>query len=151
VKHFSGFSKLAAADPAQCATDLLNFDDRRLLPQHFADIQKLSGKAFTLDAAANDSGNNAHCGSFCCPSRSFLNKLHSGHIWINAPFTKLNEFIEHYHECKMYAPATTASILVPQFLLPALRPLLKGMHIIKTYSKALYCLILPLYLVSIGL
>ena len=64
VTQSSGFSKLAGADPAKCAADLLNFDDRRLLPQHFADIQKLSGKPFTLDAAANDSGNNAHCSNF---------------------------------------------------------------------------------------
>ena len=47
----------------------------------------------------------------------------------------LNEFIEHYHDCKALTPTTTACILVPQFLLPALRPLLKGMHIIKTFSK----------------
>ena len=52
VSQSTGFSKLAA-DSAQCSADLLNLQDRRLLPQCFADIQTLSGKSFTLDAAAN--------------------------------------------------------------------------------------------------
>lgn len=91
VSQSSGFSKLASADSAQCASDLLYLQDRRLLQPLFSELQSLSGKPFTLDAAANDSGDNAHCSSFCSPSRSFMNELHSGHIWVNAPFTLLLE------------------------------------------------------------
>ena len=134
MSQSTGFSELAAADSAQCSADL-NLQDRRLLPQCFADIQTLSGKSFTLDAASNSSGDNAHCSTFYCPTNSFLSKLHTGHIWINAPFTALHEFLEHYVACKEASPTTTACILVPQFLLPALRPLLKGMSIIKKYAK----------------
>ena len=52
---------LAAADPDKCSADLLNLEDHRLLPQCFAELQTLSHRAFTLDAAANNSGDNAHC------------------------------------------------------------------------------------------
>ena len=113
VLHSSGYSKLASADPAQCASDLLHLQDRRLLQPLFSELQSLSGKSFTLDAAANDCGDNAHCSSFCTPSRSFLNELHSGHIWVNAPFTLLREFVQHCLQCKQAAPSTTACIVVP--------------------------------------
>lgn len=135
VSQSSGYSKLASADAAHCDAELLNLQDRRLLPQYFAELQKLSGKPFTLDAAACDSGNNAHCAAFCSPSRSFLGKLHTGHLWINAPFTMLLEFAQHYMQCKQAAPSTSACIVVPGFLLPVMRPFLKGMHILKTYRK----------------
>ncbi len=85
VSQSSGYSKLASADPAQCASDLLNLQDCRLLQPLFSELQSLSGTPFTLDAAANDCGENAHYSSFCTPSRSFMNELHSGHIWVHAP------------------------------------------------------------------
>ncbi len=135
VLQSSGYSKLASADPAQCASDLRHLQDRRLLQPLFSELQSLSGKSFTLDAAANDCGDNAHCSSFCSPSRSFLNELHSGHIWVNAPFTLLPEFVQHYFQCKQASPSTTACIVVPGFLLPVMRPFLKGMHILKTHHK----------------
>ena len=135
VLQSSGYSKLASADPAQCASDLLHLQDRRLLQPLVSELQSLSGKSFTLDAAANDSGDNAHSSSFCSPSNSFMNELHSGHIWVNAPFTLLLEFVQHYLQCKQAAPSTTACIVVPGFLLPVMRPFLKGMHILKTYRK----------------
>ena len=103
--------------------------------QCFADLQTLSRKSFTLDAAANNSGDNAHCSAFCSPSNSFLSKLHTGHIWINAPFTALHEFVQHYLDCKQASPSLTACILEPQFLLAALRPLLKGMTVLKKYPE----------------
>ncbi len=64
-----------------------------------------------------------------------MNELHSGHIWVNAPFTLLPEVVHHYLQCKQAAPSTTACIVVPGFLLPVMRPFLKGMHILKTYGK----------------
>ena len=135
VLQSSGYSKLASADPAQCASDLLHLQDRRLLQPLFSELQSLSGKSFTLNAAANDSGDNAHCSSFCSPSSSFMNELHSGHIWVNAPFTLLLEFVQHYLQCKQAAPSTTVCIVVHGFLLPVMRPFLNGMHILETYSK----------------
>ena len=96
----------------------------------------MSSKSFTLDAAANDCGDNAHCSSFCSPSRFFLNELHSSHIWVNGPFTLLPEFVQHYLRCKQAASSTTACIVVPGFLLPACpHAFLKGMRILKAYRK----------------
>ncbi len=64
-----------------------------------------------------------------------MNELHSGHIWVNAPFALLLEFVQHYLQSKQAAPSTTACIVVPGFLLPVMRPFLKGMHILRTYRK----------------
>ncbi len=64
-----------------------------------------------------------------------MNELHSGHIWVNAPVTLLLEFVQHYLQCKQAAPSTTACIVVPGFLLPVMRPFLKGVHILRTYRK----------------
>ena len=113
VSQSSGYSKLASADPAQCASYLLHLQDHCLLQPLFSELQSLSGKSFTLDAAGNDCGDNAHCSSFCSPSRSFLNELHSGHIWVNAPFTLLPEFAQHYLHCKQAAPSSTKQHQAP--------------------------------------
>ena len=63
-----------------------------------------------------------------------MHELHSGHTWVNAPFTLLPEFVQHYLHSKQPAPST-ACIVVPGFLLPVMRPSLKGMHILETYRK----------------
>ncbi len=98
-------------------------------------MQSLSGKSLTLDAAAYDCGDNAHCSSFCSPSRSCVNELNSGHIWVNAPFRLLPDFGQHHMQCKQAAPSTTACIVVPEFLLPVMRPFLKSMHIFTVSCK----------------
>ena len=145
VLQSSGYSKLASADPAQCASHLLHLQDHRLLQPLFSEWQSLSGKAFTLDAATNGCGDNAHCASFC----SFMNELHSGHIWVNASFTLLPEFVQHYLQCKQAAPSTTACIVVPGFLLPVMRPFLKGMHILTLTVKDLHYLMHLLHLANV--
>ena len=43
--------------------------------------------------------------------------------------------MSHYTECKSISSSTTACILVPEFLVSTLQPLLKGMSLIKTYPK----------------
>ena len=67
-------------------------EDRQLKHTVFTEIQALSGCKFTLDAASNDDGSNALCTEFCSPSNSFLDGVRIGHMWINAPFTKLMPF-----------------------------------------------------------
>ena len=133
----TGYSKLAAAQPEKPATpDWLWSENRKLLPTVFQEIQALCGRNFTLDAAANDSGDNAVCTNFCSPSNSFMSKEHTGHIWINAPFTQLLSFVQHYLHCKQLSPdAASACILVPGYLMPALKSLLTGMTCLKRYSK----------------
>ena len=60
----------------------------------------------------------------------------NGHLWINAPFMKLHEFITHYNDCKAISSSNlTTCILVPGYLLPVLKPLLANMHLLKRFSK----------------
>lgn len=106
------------------------------LPTAYAEIQALSGRTLTLDAAASDSGDNAHCANFCSPSNSFMSKEHVGHIWVNAPFSQLASFLQHYLHCKQLSPENiSACILVPGYLLPMCKPLLSGMCLLKKFSK----------------
>ena len=111
-------------------------ENRKLLPTVFQEIQALCGLDFTLDAAASDNGDNALCTNFCSPSNSFMSKAHVGHIWINAPFTQLTTFVQHYLHCKQLSPDnTTACVLVPGYLMPLLKPMLSGMTCLKRFSK----------------
>ena len=102
----------------------------------FTEIQALSGCKFTLDAAANNDDSNAHCTEFCSPSSSFLDGVHTGHMWINAPFTKLMPFLQHYLHCKQLNPdSTSACILIPGYLLKPMGSMLGSMRLLKRYRK----------------
>ena len=66
----------------------------------------------------------------------FMSKVHTGHIWINAPFTQLTAFVQHYLHCKQLSPdSTSACILVPGYLLPVLKSMLSGMTCLKRFTK----------------
>ena len=102
----------------------------------FNEIQTLSGHNFILDAAAANDGSNALCAEYCSPNNSFLSTLHTGHIWMNAPFSNLLSFLQHYLKCKQHAPdVTTACILIPSYLLKPLQSLLGDMQLLKQYHK----------------
>ena len=128
--------KLAAAYAHDSTPpDWLWSENRKLLPTVFQEIQALCGRDFILDTAASDSGDGAHCTDLCSLSNSFMSKTHTGHIWINAPFTLLTTFVQHYLDCKQLSPDTTsACILVPGYLLP-LKSMLSGMTCLKRYTK----------------
>lgn len=65
-----------------------------------------------------------------------MSKEHTGHIWINAPFTQLTTFVQHYLHCKQLSPDnTTGCVLVPGYLMPVLKPLLSGMTCLKRFTK----------------
>ena len=137
VRQSSGCSKLAAATAVKpSAPDWVWSENRKLLPTVFQDIQALCGREFTLDAAANDNGDNALCTNFCSPSNSFMSKDHTGHTWIIAPFTQLTTFVQHYLHCKQLSPdSTSACILVPGYLMQVLKSLLSGMTCLKRFAK----------------
>ena len=85
-----------------------------LLRRLWLEVQEATGRAFTLDACADDEGNNAHCENFCSPSKSFLvTELTGQHIWLNAPFLGLSQFIDRYLQQKAKHPDISACILVP--------------------------------------
>ena len=137
ARQSSGYSKLAAATPVKpSAPNWVWSEGRKLLPTVFQEIQTLCGREFTLDAVANDNGDNALCTNFCSPSNSCISREHTGHIWINAPFTQLTTFVQHYLHCKQLSPdSTSACILVPGYLMPVLKSLLSGMTCLKRFAK----------------
>ena len=132
----TGYSKLAAATAQPTAPDWVWSENRKLLLTVFQEIQALCGRDFTLDAAASDNGDKALCTNFCSPCNSFMSKAHVGHIWINAPFTQLTAFVQHYLHCKQLSPYnTTACILVLGYLMPLLKSMLSGMTCLKRFGK----------------
>lgn len=57
------------------------------------------------------------------------------HIWMNAPFRQLPEFLQHYLRNKATQPATTsACIVTPGWSKDSpWRPLLRGMQLLHVY------------------
>ena len=98
-------------------------------------MQALSGREFTLDAAANDAGDNAMSTEYHSPSNSFLSRQHSAHVWLNAPFAKLVDFVKHYAARKVQQPDLSACIVVLGLMQEAVKPYLTGMRVLKHYCK----------------
>lgn len=69
---------------------------------------------FTMDAAADCAGNNAHVTSkFCSPDNSFFETDCSGNtVWCNPPFDRAADFIAHYLTCKNNSSSTTSAVFV---------------------------------------
>ena len=111
-------------------------DNRSVSKEDFESIQERSGHLFSLDACASDSGDNALCARFYSPSNSFFKvvDLKNQHVWLNAPFNKVTDFISHYLSIKAKSPASTsACILVPQWPGAAVSTLLQGMKKLMTF------------------
>ncbi len=110
--------------------------DRSIKRATFEQIEQLVGKPFSIDCCSNDSGDNAMCTEFCCPSNSFLANDAGGHnCWINPPFRQIGEFVQHYLECKAKRPYdTSACILVPAWH-GSWRSKLKGMQLLRQFPK----------------
>ncbi len=107
-----------------------------LVPDRFQEIQTLSGKLFTFDAASVPDSSNINCASHCSTLTSFLESDLAGHhVWIHAPFAQLAEYVHHYKAQKAMHPYnTSACILLPKWA--GIRRLCKGMRLIKEYSKS---------------
>ena len=84
--------------------------------QVLKDLETQLGCAFTHDACSDTVGANAHCASFSSPANPFLQTDCSGQtVWLNPPFSRAAQFIQHYLQCKSKAPLSTAAcIVVPQ-------------------------------------
>lgn len=112
----------------------------------FEHLQRLSGAPFDVDACCNSTGNNALCNQFYSDKASFLTANVSGqHIWLNAPFRYLSEFIQHYLDNKARKPLTTsACILVPAWNKDSpWRPLLQGMQLLHVYPVGTQLFTMP--------
>ncbi len=107
-------------------------------PHLVNEIQFSLGKKFTLDAACNDSGDNSHVPEhFCSPARSFLDSECRGQfVFMNPPFSQMEEFILHYCQEKSQDPShTSAVIVVPVWRGAEFNKYLKGMHLLKQCPK----------------
>ena len=110
--------------------------DRMFIQEEFANIQHMIDKQFTYDACCDDSGINLHCAAYSSPGNSFLQcNVANQHIWLHAPFAKLEWFIKHYLKCKFAAPySTSACIDVPSWQ-GKWRSLLGKIKLLRTYDK----------------
>jgi Retroviral aspartyl protease len=109
-EHKSLATELSDSNTAYLAKN----QDRMLLRRLWLDIQEATGRQFSLDACADDRGDNAHCSEYCSPAKSFLvTELEGHHVWINAPFLGLNQFVDRYLQQKARYPDVSACILVP--------------------------------------
>ena len=82
------------------------------------DLQRLSGRVFTIDGACNDSGDNALVKSrYCSVNRPFVKEDLTGHhVWVNPPFQldTVKSWVEHFLACRERSPSTTSAVfLVP--------------------------------------
>lgn len=93
---------------------------------------------FTIDGCADSKGLNAFCNTFCSPINSFLETDVSGHtVWLNPPFDKVRDFLQHYLLCKATKPcSTSACIVLPDWQFDAtVNSWLSNMQAIKRYSR----------------
>jgi hypothetical protein len=61
----------------------------------------LPGLRFTFDAASCNGGANRLCERFASPNSPFTSHNVDGEIvWAHPPYTKIDEWLEHYLACK---------------------------------------------------
>ena len=110
--------------------------DRRIAAEIVHDVVATLGVTFTIDGACNDDGSNAHFEKFCSPSKSFLDTQVDGEtLWLNPPFNRIDEFLDHYLVCKSRSPRTTSACLVlPDWQAPW-RDKVANMKIVKQFPK----------------
>lgn len=122
-------AQLVATQPQRDSSDW-QFDRRRFL--------RLHGEfgPFTVDAACDDEGLNAHVPTkFFCPSRSFLKSdVACETVWIHPPFSKAKDFVQHYLSCKARAPSRTSAVIVlPKWADAPWLPLVADMQLLHTF------------------
>lgn len=113
-----------------------------VLPAEVKEIEKLVGKAFTLDATTYDLGLSPSGLPACSPLMPFgKQELAGQHTWIAAPAHQLKECVDQYLKQKAQsATDTSACFLVPKWReLP--HPALSRMKVIKEYRRGyhLFC------------
>jgi hypothetical protein len=113
--------------------------DRMFDPGEFLKVQKAIGKPFTLDGASlSDGSNSLVTDNYChAPGRPFQQEnLRGHHVFLNAPFEQLQEFLQHYREQKARYPSEISGcFVVPNWKTASFQSLLKGMSVVKQYSK----------------
>jgi hypothetical protein len=128
------------------ARDLLDID-RQFDPVCFRALERMIGKSFTLDCAADDFGKNALCQRFCSPSRSFLTaRVRSQDVlWVHAPFDRISEWVNRYEALRASDPSLSACFLVPARFTAAWMQKLQrmGARVVHEYTRGSPILAVP--------
>ena len=110
--YFKTQPKLAAIDPEKENRDPSEWMFDR---QKFQELDREYGP-FTLDVAANPSGDNAQCNRFCSKESSFFEQNLSGEtVWANFPYEQAGDFLDHYFTAKAGNPSIAAAIVLPEW------------------------------------
>jgi len=82
----------------------------------FLELERQFGP-FDIDGAASVDGTNAQLPVFCSPISPFEGTDLAGKsVYVNPPFARISEFLDHYLQCKQRAPASTGAVFVlPQW------------------------------------
>ncbi|GIM11516.1 hypothetical protein Vretimale_14990, partial [Volvox reticuliferus] len=117
-----------------CASRMRKKLSQCVAREEFERLQTLTGKTFSLDAMADESGNNALCTQYCHKANSFLKFNASGHhVWINPPYCLLDTFLKHYLKCKRTRPSDTSACIVVPAWPGKFRKHLHGMTLLQEY------------------
>jgi len=115
----------------------LHSHERRLRMSEFHYIQKACGREFTHEAFVSCGKAQALCESHSCDQKHFLDFNCEGqHVWIDAPYAETAQFLLHFLQAKQKSPHnTSACVMLPEWAVTKLQPLLKGWERLFTYQK----------------
>ena len=117
----------------------LDGEDRMFQPELFEELNKLYGP-FEVDQCCDEFGENSHCRSYHCPSRSSLDptvEFRGLNSWFNVPYSRPKPFIEKFLSEHRLSPHNTSAV----FLLPMWKDqdwwnlIEKNFNIVKIYPK----------------
>ena len=112
--------------------------DRMLDPDEFLKLEKCLGIPFTLDGACNKNLDNSHVPSNSCTVDRPFEETHirGERVFLNGPFDKLDEMLQHYCMEKAESPYDTSGcFVVPKWPKALFNRFLKGMHVLVHYPK----------------
>ena len=125
----AGFKGILPTEPH------LDDQDWQFDPSEFDKLSRRVG-GFSLDAASDNSGNNAHCERFCCERRSFLcQDLAGERVWANFPFRHLDEFLQRYFAQKEKHPEISGCFVVPVWKRSKWWPWVDKLPVLARYEK----------------
>lgn len=109
----------------------------------FAELSEQFG-GFTLDAAADVQGTNAHCARYCSSEQSFLDQdLQYEKVWGNFPFARIGEFLHHYLSQKALYPSLSGMFVVPVWRTMNWWPMVKNMQVVREYPAGVHLFSAP--------
>ena len=140
-------SKLPKSKRAQTHKRAVERDkeDWMFNPKIFAVLDKQYGP-FTVDACADPLGANTQVeGKYYSRENSFLKANVTGqNVWMNPPFQRVEQFLDHYLECKRLEPKTTSGMfVVPKWTASPWWAKVAKMQLVKEYGAGYFLFTAP--------